>query len=86
LLKPGATLVYCVCSLEQEEGADQIDALLARNAAIARKPIAPSEVFGQAEFVTPEGDLRTFPQYLPDPEPQMGGLDGFFAARLTRIA
>ena len=86
LLKPGATLVYCVCSLEPEEGPDQIKAFLARNANAARKPITPSEVFGQAEFVTPDGDLRTLPQYLPDPEPQWGGLDGFFAARLTRIA
>lgn len=86
LLKPGATLVYCVCSLEPEEGADQIKALLARNPTIARKPIAAAEVFNQAEFVTPDGDLRTLPQYLPDPEPQWSGLDGFFAARLTRIA
>jgi 16S rRNA (cytosine967-C5)-methyltransferase len=85
LLKPGATLVYCVCSLEPEEGEQQIAALLARNATVARKPITPAEVFGQAEFVTPDGDLRTLPQYLPDPEPQWGGLDGFFAARLTRI-
>jgi 16S rRNA (cytosine967-C5)-methyltransferase len=86
LLKPGATLVYCVCSLEPEEGAAQIDALLARNPTIARKPIAAAEVFNQAEFVTADGDLRTLPQYLPDPEPQWSGLDGFFAARLTRIA
>ena len=86
LLKPGATLVYCVCSLEPEEGADQINALLARNPNVARKPIAAAEVFNQAEFVTPDGDLRTLPQYLPDPEPQWSGLDGFFAARLTRIA
>ena len=28
LLKPGATLVYCVCSLEPEEGPDQIKAFL----------------------------------------------------------
>jgi 16S rRNA (cytosine967-C5)-methyltransferase len=85
LLKPGATLVYCVCSLEPEEGEQQIAALLARNATIVRKPIAAPEVFERTEFVTPDGDLRTLPQYLPDPESQWGGLDGFFAARLTRI-
>lgn len=86
LLKPGATMVYCVCSLEPEEGVDQINALLARNTTVARKPITAPEVFNQAEFVTADGDLRTLPQYLPDPEPQWGGLDGFFAARLTRLA
>jgi 16S rRNA (cytosine967-C5)-methyltransferase len=86
LLRPGATMVYCVCSLEPEEGVDQINALLARNANIVRKPIAAPDVFNRAEFVTADGDLRTLPQFLPDPEPQWGGLDGFFAARLTRIA
>ena len=85
LVKPGATMIYCVCSLEPEEGVDQINALLARNTGVARKPIAPEEVFGHAEFVTADGDLRTLPQYLPDPESQWSGLDGFFAARLTRL-
>jgi 16S rRNA (cytosine967-C5)-methyltransferase len=37
------------------------------------------------ELVTPEGELRTLPCHLPDEEPRMGGLDGFFAARLTRV-
>jgi 16S rRNA (cytosine967-C5)-methyltransferase len=86
LLKPGATLVYCVCSLEPEEAADQIAALLARNSSVARKPIAAEELFGHAEFITPEGDLRTLPLHLPDPDPRWGGLDGFYAARLVRNA
>jgi 16S rRNA (cytosine967-C5)-methyltransferase len=84
LLKPGGVLVYCVCSLEPEEGAGQIDALLARNAAVARKPIAAADAAGRAEFVTPDGDLRTLPLHLPDPDPHWGGLDGFYAARLIR--
>ena len=84
LLKPGATLVYCVCSLEPEEGVNQIDGLLARNASVARKPITPQEVFGHAEFVTADGDLRTLPLHLPDPDPRWGGLDGFYAARLVK--
>jgi len=84
LLKPGATLVYCVCSLEPEEAEDQIAALLARNERVARLPMTGQDVFGHAEFLTPEGDLRTLPPYLPDPDPRWGGLDGFYAARLTR--
>jgi 16S rRNA (cytosine967-C5)-methyltransferase len=28
--------------------------------------------------------LRTLPAFWPDDEPRMGGLDGFFAARLVR--
>ena len=84
LLKPGGTLVYCTCSLEPEEGEAQIAALLARDPRLERAPIAAADVFGHAEFVTALGELRTLPQYLPDPDPRWGGLDGFFAARLTR--
>jgi 16S rRNA (cytosine967-C5)-methyltransferase len=84
LLKPGAILVYCVCSLEPEEGVNQIASLLARNSSVARKPITAQEVSGHAEFVTADGDLRTLPLHLPDPDPRWGGLDGFYAARLTK--
>jgi 16S rRNA (cytosine967-C5)-methyltransferase len=84
LLKPGGRLVYCVCSLEPEEGADQVDALLARDQRIARQPVAAAEVAGRAEFVTGDGDLRTLPTHLPDPDPRWAGLDGFYAARLIR--
>jgi 16S rRNA (cytosine967-C5)-methyltransferase len=86
LLKPGATLVYCVCSLEAEECEEQIAALLARDKRIARVPVAAEEVAGHAEFLTADGDLRTLPPQLPDPDPRWGGLDGFYAARLTRTA
>jgi len=84
LLKPGATLVYCVCSLEPEEAENQIAALLARDSRLARVPVAAPEVCGCAEFLTADGDLRTLPPQLPDPDPRWGGLDGFYAARLTR--
>ena len=86
LIKPGGTLIYCVCSLEPEEAEDQIAALLARDARVVRLPIAAQEVAGHAEFLSPEGDLRTLPPQLPDPDPRWGGLDGFYAARLKRQA
>ncbi len=86
LLKPGGVMVYCVCSLEPEEGAEQIAALLGRSAGITRKPISPSEVAGHDEFLTADGDLRTLPLHLPDPDPRWGGLDGFYAARLVKTA
>jgi 16S rRNA (cytosine967-C5)-methyltransferase len=85
LLRPGGTLVYCVCSLEPEEGVDQIEAALQRQTGIRRQPIGGDEIAGAAEFVTEAGDLRTFPFYWPATESRMGGLDGFFAARLQRL-
>jgi 16S rRNA (cytosine967-C5)-methyltransferase len=84
LVKPGGLLIYCVCSLEPEEGVEQISALLAREPHLARKPIAVSELGGRGEFVTSDGDLRTLPFYLPDQDPRWGGLDGFYVARLVR--
>ena len=50
LLKPGATLVYCVCSLEPEEAEDQIAALLARDPRLVRTPVAAPEVCGRARI------------------------------------
>ena len=81
MLVPGGTLVYCVCSLQREEGPDRIAALLARNDRVERRPVAPGEVGGMAELVTADGDLRTLPCHLGD----RGGMDGFYAARLIRV-
>jgi 16S rRNA (cytosine967-C5)-methyltransferase len=81
MTRPGGLVVYCVCSLEPEEGPAQIAALLARGAPVERLPIAAEELGGSAEFVTAEGDLRTLPCHWPD----KGGLDGFYAARLRRL-
>ena len=84
LTRSGGRIVYCVCSLEPEEGEQQIEALLAREPALRRIPVAPDEIGGIAEFVSPAGDLRTLPSHWSDSDPRMSGLDGFFAARLER--
>ncbi|HEU5018314.1 MAG TPA: transcription antitermination factor NusB [Pseudolabrys sp.] len=84
--RPGGRLVYCVCSLEPEEGEQQIAALLARDPRVAREPVCATELDGCAEFISPKGDLRTLPMHWPDPDPRWSGLDGFYAARLVRIA
>jgi 16S rRNA (cytosine967-C5)-methyltransferase len=85
LTKPGGTIVYCTCSLEPEEGENQIAALLERDSRVRRRPIEAHEVAGVSEAVTAAGDLRTLPFHLADPDPRMAGMDGFYAARLDRI-
>jgi 16S rRNA (cytosine967-C5)-methyltransferase len=84
LLRPGGTLVYCTCSLEPEEGEQAIAGLLAAESAMRRVPIEAGEVAGLSEILTPDGDLRTLPCHLPHPDPRLGGLDGFYAARLVK--
>jgi 16S rRNA (cytosine967-C5)-methyltransferase len=82
MVAPDGTLVFAVCSLEPEEGPEQIASFLARNEAFARVPVLSSEVFGMAELISEAGDLRTLPCHLAE----QGGMDGFYAARLKRLA
>jgi 16S rRNA (cytosine967-C5)-methyltransferase len=77
---PGGTLVYCVCSLQPEEGPGQVEAFLARRPDFARRPVTAAEIGDLAECIDAAGDLRTLPCHLPGE----GGLDGFHAARLVR--
>jgi 16S rRNA (cytosine967-C5)-methyltransferase len=84
LVRPGGKLVYSTCSLEPEEGEAQIAAFLTRNNAFSLDPIAPGELYGQAEWIEPSGCLRTFPYELRFDVPEWSGMDGFFAARLVR--
>jgi len=85
LTKPGGLLVYCTCSLEPEEGVEIVEEALARDQRLRRHAISAAEVGGIDAFVTTSGDLRTLPSQLPDSDPRMAGLDGFYAARLQRL-
>jgi len=78
MVNPGGLLVFAVCSLDREEGEEQVRLFLDRNPEFSRVPIAAEEVFGHAEWLTPDGDLRTLPFQLE------GGMDGFFAARFKK--
>jgi 16S rRNA (cytosine967-C5)-methyltransferase len=77
--KPGGSLVYAVCSLEQEEGEKVIEAFLAANSDFAIDRPKPGDL---PDFATPsrEGWVRILPGLLE----AQGGLDGFFMARLVR--
>jgi 16S rRNA (cytosine967-C5)-methyltransferase len=85
LVKPGGLLVYCTCSLEPEECEAIVENLLARDSRLRRRAVAAAEVGGCSELLTANGDLRTLPCHLPDATPQLGGMDGFYAARLERL-
>jgi 16S rRNA (cytosine967-C5)-methyltransferase len=78
MVEPGGTLVFAVCSLEREEGEEQIAAFLSAHPEFSRARLAADEVFGHGEWITPDGDLRTLPFHLD-------GMDGFYAARLKRL-
>lgn len=69
LVRPGGRLIYVVCSLLDQEGADQFDALLARHPRLAAQTIA-------LPLGSPRGQgLRL--------SPYRDGTDGFFIACAT---
>jgi 16S rRNA (cytosine967-C5)-methyltransferase len=78
MVAPGGVLVYCVCSLQPEEGPAAVAAVLARRSDLTRESVT---VEGLPEAVTALGELRSLPCHWSE----SGGLDGFYAARLRRI-
>jgi 16S rRNA (cytosine967-C5)-methyltransferase len=80
MVEPGGLLVFAVCSLEREEGEEQIASFLAAHPEFSRQMLTAEDVFGHPEWISADGDLRTLPCHLAD----SGGMDGFYAARLRR--
>lgn len=70
LVKPGGTLVHIVCSLLDEEGAEQVSAFLSRHPGWAVRPV-----------VLPAGEPHGPGHRL---SPAKDGTDGFFVATLVR--
>ncbi|HEY1752791.1 MAG TPA: RsmB/NOP family class I SAM-dependent RNA methyltransferase [Caulobacteraceae bacterium] len=79
-VRPGGRLVYCVCSLEPEEGEGQVGPFLKRNPGFALAPITAGEGGAPVESITAAGTLRLLPFHID------GGADGFFAARFVRAS
>jgi 16S rRNA (cytosine967-C5)-methyltransferase len=77
-VKAGGRLVYCVCSLEPEEGEAQVAAFLQRHPDFAIDPVAAGEGGAPEASLQPQGTLRILPHH------RLGGLDGFYIARLRR--
>lgn len=79
-VKPGGRLIYCVCSLETEEGEGQIAAFLARTPDFEILPMDAGEGGAPESSLRSDGTLRILPHH------RSGGTDGFYIARLARRA
>ena len=92
---PGGRLVYAVCSLQPEEGEQQVERFLAGRGSAAQDGAAqdgaPRPEFRLNPVLTAKGvavpsecisggQLRSLPHHMGG----QGGMDGFFAARLDR--
>jgi 16S rRNA (cytosine967-C5)-methyltransferase len=80
LVASGGYLLYCVCSLLQQEGEEQITAFLNRHPEFTlTKPNV--ELLGiPTEWQANDGSLRTFPCYMAT----QGSMDGFYMALLGK--
>ncbi len=78
-VKVGGIIIYAVCSMEREEGEDQITQFLEENNDFALVPIDPKTV-PIKEALNEQGWIRTLPHMLAD----KGGMDGFFAGAMIR--
>jgi 16S rRNA (cytosine967-C5)-methyltransferase len=77
-VKPQGRLIYCVCSLEPEEGEAQAAGFLRRRPEFALEPAAAGEGGAPEASRAGDGALRILPHHRP------GGLDGFYVARFRR--
>lgn len=77
-VKPGGKLVYCVCSLQEEEGIGQINTFLESNKGFSLQEPKALPV----EFVDKNCYFVTHPGLWKE----QGGVDGFFGAILTKMS
>jgi 16S rRNA (cytosine967-C5)-methyltransferase len=81
-LNPNGVLIYCVCSLEPQEGENQVEWALGAHSDLELWPITADDLPGLPQAVTPNGLVRTHPGMSPGNID--GGMDGFFVARFRR--
>ena len=81
LLKEDGTLIYCTCSLEKEEGENQIENFIKRKKNSLLDEINTSEIDKRLNVSNQNKWLRIFPNSLN----YEGGNDGFFIARIKKI-
>ena len=77
-LKPGGRLIYCTCSLFPDEGEVQIETALERHAIKSTLP--------DAEWIDLRWRVECGLRLRPDHWAEIGGIDGFFVARLEKHA
>jgi len=78
MLTPSGAILFCTCSLQPEEGPDQVRGFLGRHPDFRLDRIEASEIFAEDNA---SGMFRSLPSDLAG----QGGRDGFFAARLVRV-
>ena len=81
-LRAGGRMVYATCSLQPEEGEDIVSAIIdGANGQYTIDPITPDQAGIFSRSITDNGCLRILPNDYGD----IGGVDGFFIARILSL-
>ena len=87
-LKKDGVLLYCVCSITQAEGEEQIRSFLESHSEFKLCPLKANDICNTdkasqiTDIFTKEGFIRTLPFHLSE----YGGIDSFFIAKLRKVA
>lgn len=84
LLKPSGVLLFSNCSLLPLEGEDLAARAGNEIEGLVPDPIQPSEWSGLEHLIDANGWLRSTPADLQLADPDISGMDGFFAARFIK--
>ena len=80
LLKKSGILIYSVCSIFQNEGIDQIQKFLLEKNNFSISKIKVDKSCNYKKLITNEGCFQSYPYDLYN----LGGIDGFFIAKLIK--
>lgn len=84
ILRPGGRMIYCTCSLEPEEGEQQIANLLSDCPHVKVDAIDAAETVGLEHMINADGTMRILPTALHQETLAESGAAGFFIARLRK--
>jgi 16S rRNA (cytosine967-C5)-methyltransferase len=82
LVETNGLLFYCTCSLQKDEGDVQVERILNMRNDLQLVPFQAHELPAMTDLVAPTGMIRVLPHYLSN----LGGMDGFFIARLRKVS
>lgn len=83
LVRPGGLIVFSNCSMEPEEGEQMMaDFLKEHQTTVSRESPNAGLINGFEAAITPDGFIRTLPDFEIGGDEGLMGLDGFFAAIL----
>ncbi|WP_182479885.1 MULTISPECIES: RsmB/NOP family class I SAM-dependent RNA methyltransferase [Bartonella] len=90
-VKKGGCIIFSNCSLARQEGEDLIKKILSTRDDIILDPILTEEMGSMKHLLSSDGTLRTTPadccyDNCDVENPLLFGMDGFFAARLRKVA